>query len=189
MASRSRGLLLAALPALALAQPAPPISIDVGPDADDRAPPALDAARRAGASGLPARPLRVDGAWAEGVDLGLSTCDLVTPANIAAAMEALTAAITRTPAAATTLGRQGEAEVLYVAVDFDERPGTGNECGDPARTVGVVFRPYHLRVSLERIGDNVLPVPRSALATVYDKVPGPLRALNPRFGASYDKAF
>ncbi|MCE9660885.1 MAG: hypothetical protein K8R60_20350 [Burkholderiales bacterium] len=188
MASRSRGLLLAALPALALAQPAP-VDIDFGPGAEDRAPPVADAARRAGTVGLRARSIRVEGRWAEGVDLGLATCDVVTPENIAAAMETLAAAITRSPAATATLVRSAEAELLYVAVDFDQSPGSGGECGEAARTVGIVFRPYHLRVSLARIGNNVLPVPRSALATVYDKVPAPLRALNPQFGFGYDKAF
>lgn len=166
----------------------PPVSIEFEP-VEDTAATAVDAARRAGALSLKARSIVVEGRWAGRVDLGLEVCDVVTPQNIAAAMEALEAAITRTPAAASVLGNAGEAEVLQIAVDFDTRPGVANECGDPTRTVGIVFRPHHVRVSLERVGDNVLPVPRSALATVFEDVPAPLRALNPKFGMSVDKAF
>ncbi len=189
-------LLCAVLPALALAQSPGLVSIEGGPGArhpgkasHHHTKNALTKAERAGALTLRARSIEIEGRWAEGLDLGLAVCDVVTPENISAAMEALEAAITRSPAATLALGSQGAAEVLYIDVKYDTRPGTKGECGNAAKTVGIVFRPFHLRVSLARAGDNVLPLPRPPMATVFDQVPAPLRVLNPRFGVSHDKAF
>jgi hypothetical protein len=182
-----------ALPAWVLAQQPPVTNLELGAgspgDKQAHHRHARARAERMARAGLRARSITVEGRWAQGADLGMKVCDLVTTESIFAAMEALEAAVTRSPAATAVLASQGEAEVLLIQVDYDTRPGAQGECGNGERTVGITLRPYHVRVGLERLGDNVLPVPRSALASLYQNVPAPLRALDPQVGLSQDKAF
>jgi hypothetical protein len=73
--------------------------------------------------------------------------------------------------------------VLYIEVDYDTSAAATSD------TVGVIFHPYYVQFSLDRIGDNVLPIPRSPLPTFYEYVPKPLLALKPTLGVSYDRTF
>ena len=181
------------LPGLAFAQQPPVLNIDNEPSAGTARQPrhahAGARAKQVAQQGLRARSIAIEGPWAQGADIGLKVCDPVTTDAIFSAMEALEAAITRSPAASAVLGSHAEAEILLIQVDYDTQPGTQGECGNGERTVGITFRPYHVRTSLGRLGDNVLPLPRSAMATLYANVPAPLRALDPRLGLSQDKAF
>src|SRR5262249_9811941 len=79
----------------------------------------------------------------------------------------------------------GQVGVLYIEVNYD----TATDSGSGMDEVGVVFRPYYVQVSLDQIGHNVLPIPRSAVPTFYSNVPPILRALNPSVIASSDRAF
>src|SRR5262249_6086849 len=146
------------LPAMALSQPAVALEFDGA----RRAP----AVRAPKAPGPRARSVEIQGGWSKRVALPLKLCDPVTAQSLAAAMEALQAAITGPGRAELpALGSGGtEVEVLFIDVELDERPGKGTECAGAASTVGVVLKPYHVHVSLERGGDNVLPVPRLPFA-------------------------
>ncbi len=121
----------------------------------------------------------VEGRWAGAVKLPLVTGEVLTPEKLSAAMEALEAAVTADTLRGYGLRSQGEIGVLYIDVDFATN----------ARTVDVTFRPYYVHFSLVKMGDNVLPVPRSAFPTFYNNVPRPLLALNPSASVSYDRAF
>ena len=132
--------------------------------------------------------VKVLGRWPGKVALPLAPGDLLTTEKLSAAMEALLAAIDANNTLALGLRSRGEIGVVTIDVEFDCNP-PGADGAAAAPTVGVVFHPIQVSVSLERIGNNVIPVPRSALPTFYDNVPPPLLALNPRFGASYDRAF
>jgi hypothetical protein len=184
----------AALLVGAAAAQAQPLVIDNDPE--PAAPvPGIEqqaAISRAGSKGvftMRASSVTVRGRWAGDVPLPLARCDLLTPERISETMNALRVAVTAPDAPAALAGGTGEIEVLWIDVDFvDLQPGTPGEC-DGAPTAGVVLRPLHLRVSMERLGDNVLPLARDALGTAYAQVPAPLRALNPGVTLTYDEAF
>lgn len=127
--------------------------------------------------------VKVEGRWASQVPLPLATGDVLTPEKLFAAMEALEAAVTADTLHGYGLRSQGEVGVLYIDVDFATNAPTAR------RTVDVTFRPYYVHFSLVKIGDNVLPIPRSPWPTFYENVPAPLLALKPVLGISYDRAF
>src|SRR5712692_4970389 len=106
-------------------------------------------------------------------------------------MEALERAITANAIDGYGLRSQGEVGVLYIEVEYDTSAPAADAAGirPAADTVGVIFRPHYVHVSLERIGDNVLPIPRSPRPTFFENVPKPLLALKPAFGVSQDRAF
>lgn len=181
-----------ALPVVALGQSPNLVSIDLSAQPTRERHPhlvhAVDKAQRIQALTLRARSITIEGPWSKAADIGFAVCDVVTPERISIAMEALESAITRAPASLSTLGSQGEAEVLWIEVDFDTSD-VPNSCGGDGKTVAVKFRPYHVRLALQRVGDNVLPLPRFSFASIYARVPAPLRVLNPSFGVSQDRAF
>ena len=168
-------------PTVGSAQDPPPVSIEF--DSAESKRNADDRATKAGVYRLKVWYVKVEARWAEAVQLPLRAGDLLTREKIFLAMEALEAQIARQ--VGFGLRSKGEIGVLHIDVDFDQTPAPADAPG----TVGVIFRPRHVGVSLVRIGDNVIPIPRSPLPTFYDNVPAPLRALNPTFGMSYDRAF
>src|SRR5207247_1465587 len=115
----------------------------------------------------------------------------LTPEKVSLAMEAVRAAITNGASQTVELNSKGEVGVLLVDVDYDTSAPVvrAGETSRLQNTVGVIFRPYYLHFSLIKIGNNVLPVPRSARPTFYQNVPAPLLKLRPTFGLSYDRAF
>ncbi len=198
-----RALTLASLallvPGLCLAQTPPPVDLEVGSGWDQADPrssqpkhkDAHELAKRAGAYSLRVRYVKVEGRWARGVPLPVAAGDVLTPQKIFDAMEALEAAITADSIYGYGLRSKGQVGVLYIEVDYDTSAAPSNGTGlRPADdTVGVIFRPYYVQFSLDRIGDNVLPIPRSPLPTFYEYVPKPLLALKPTLGVSYDRTF
>ena len=172
------------------AQPTPPVTdIEVGADRETfDSNKVHERAQNKGAYNLKVRYLKVEGRWAGQVELPLKVGDLLTPESLSQAMNALRAEITRDPLPGYGLRTNGEVGVLYIDVDFDRSPlPTAPDNG--ADSVGVIFNPYYVHVSFVQIGDNVIPVPRSALATFYKNVPKPLLVLNPTVGVSRDRAF
>ncbi len=119
---------------------------------------------QAGVERLRVRYVQVEGRWADRVPLPLAPGEVLTRDKLSAAMNALRVAIT-TPAGPTiALRSKGEIGVLYIDVKFDTGPeidAQGNARPAPD-TVGVIFRPYYVQISLVEIGSNVLPIPRSA---------------------------
>ena len=188
---------LAALLLGGAAAHAQPLVFDNAPDSAQSALGAMGtdqqaALARASRKGLAltmrASAVSVRGRWADGLPLPLARCDLLTPQRISQAMNALRVAVTAPDAAQRVGGSAGEVEVLWIDVDFtDLQPGTPGVC-DGAPTAAVVLRPLHLRLATQRLGDNVLPLARSALGTAYPQVPPALLALNPGFTVRHDRA-
>ena len=137
---------------------------------------------------LRVRYVTIDARWAKGVKLPLVAGDPLTPQTISAALEALKQRIDDNALHGYGFRTKGELGILHIDVEYDTSPSSGDPPDGP-RTVGVIFHPYYVRFSLERVGDNVLPIPRSPHPTFYDNVPAPLLALNPSFGVFSDRAF
>jgi hypothetical protein len=170
------------LPALGFAQDAAPVSVSFGPDTakvaeDTRA--ALSSAKRRAVSDLRVRYIKVEGRWTENVPLPLAVGDTLTNERLSATMRALRDAITTGSNATLGFHSKGEVGVLWIEVTYDTTAGDG--------TVGVIFRPYYLDISLVQVGNNVLPIPRTPQPTLYANVPKALLALNPTVGLSYDR--
>jgi len=175
---------LVLLPAWSHAQPQPPISVDLD-SGNPELTTADQRAEKAKAYGERVRYVKIDARWAKDVTLPLAPGDELTSEKISKAMQALRQVIHDDAVLGYGARSKGELGVLHIDVDYDTSP-------DPAggaRTVGVIFRPYYLRFSLERIGDNVLPIPRSPRPTFYQNVPWPLLALKPSFGVFEDRTF
>src|SRR3990172_4134059 len=187
------------VPGLCFAQTPPPVNLEVGSGWDQADPrssqpkhkDAHELAKKAGAYSLRVRYVKVEGRWARGVPLPIAAGDVLTPEKIFDAMEALEAAITADSIYGYGLRSKGQVGVLYIEVDYDTgaAPANGTGLRRADDTVGVIFRPYYVQFSLDRIGDNVLPIPRSPLPTFYEDVPKPLLALKPTLGVSYDRTF
>ncbi len=156
-----------------------PVNVEVGADSDGT----LLRAQNNNAFGQRVGQVKVEGRWIGDLKLPLVTGEVLTPEKISAAMEALEAAVTADTLHGYGLRSKGEIGVLYIAVDYSTNAPTGQH------TVDVTFRPYYIHFSLVKLGDNVLPIPRSAFPTFYKNVPRPLLALNPTPGVSYDRAF
>jgi hypothetical protein len=130
----------------------------------------------------------VQGRWAQHVPLPIAPGDRLTQAQISDALQALRKAITAEPAYGYSRRSAGEIGALYIDVECEDPAQADIERG-AAQPIGLIFRPFYVRLSLQRIGDNVLPIPRTALPTFYENVPAPLLALNPAFSASHDRKF
>jgi hypothetical protein len=187
------------MPGLCLAQARPPVDVEVGSGWDKADPrsahpkhkSAHERAKKAEAYSLRVRYVKVEGRWVGDISLPIAAGDVLTPAKIFDAMEALERAITANSINGYGLRSKGEIGVLYIDVDYDTSKPVMDAAGvRPAGdTVGVIFRPHYIQVSLERIGDNVLPIPRSPRPTFFENVPKPLLALKPVVGVSQDRAF
>ncbi len=57
------------------------------------------------------------------------------------------------------------------------------------REVQVEIHPYYLRIDLYNLGNNILPIPRTAKPTFYKQVPSILLATAPYFGLMNDRRF
>jgi len=183
-------------PMLCLGQPSPPItSVEIGSEPsrtfDQMQRQADEHAQKKEAYTLRVRYVKVEGRWADQLPLPLAVGDVLTREKIFQAMEAIKAAITRNSVQGYGLRSKGEVGVLFIDVDYDtKQPEVSVADGDTAKnTVGVIFHPYYVHISLIQFGNNILPIPRSALPTFYGNVPKPLLILNPTFGVSYDRAF
>ena len=133
---------------------------------------------------LRVRYVKVEGRWAGNIQLPLAAGDKLTREKVSASMSTLRDAITSRSNVNYGLRSKGEVGVLYIDVKFDTTLADAQ-----AGTVGVIFRPYYIDISLVRMGNNVLPIPRSPWPTFYKNVPEPLLALNPTIGLSYDRTF
>jgi hypothetical protein len=140
---------------------------------------------------LHVRYVKIEGRWATNVPLPLAAGDLLTREKLFDAMEALKRAITANYLEGYGLRSKGEIGVLHIDVDYDTSKPVADDANvvPSDNTVGVIFRPYYIQVSLERVGDNVLPIPRSPQPTFFGNVPWPLLALKPTFGMSQDRSF
>lgn len=140
---------------------------------------------------LRVRYVKIEGHWASHTKLPLAAGDVLTPEMQSAAINALHAAITANTIQGYGYRFEGEIRVVYIDVEYDtsSQPAPGTDTPPPRNSVGVTFRVMQVALSLVKIGDNVLPVPRSVQPTFYENVPHSLLALRPTFGATYDRAF
>jgi hypothetical protein len=171
-------------PALGFGQDAAPVNLSFGPGADETpsdVQSALSSAKKGGVCALRVRYVKVEGRWANGVPLPLAAGDTLTNQKLFDAMEALRDAIISPSHTSFGMRLKGEIGVLYIDVKYDTAAADG--------TVGVIFRPYYIDISLVQVGNNILPIPRSPWPTFYQNVPEPLLALNPTVGLSYDRTF
>lgn len=123
----------------------------------------------------------VEGRWLGAFPLPLREGELWTAEKQFEVLEAIRGAFSNESSLTYLLNQAGEIGVFYVDVK--------EEKNEENHTVKLTFRPLQVRLSLTRLGDNVLPVPRSPLPTRYQAVPAPLLALQPTFGVTYDRAF
>ncbi len=143
--------------------------------------PAPPAHRQARAHGYRVSSFEIKSRWSGVIALPLREGDLWTPEKQSAALEAIRAAFNSETAFSHLLSQASTASVLYIDVE--------EEKDEAAHTVRLTFRPLQVRLSLAKMGDNLLPIPRSPSPTRYELVPKPLLALNPVFGVTHDRAF
>jgi hypothetical protein len=129
--------------------------------------------------GYTIRSVRVEGRWTPTIALPINPGDRFTHRGVTEAMRAVQEALRGKERVEFELQNLGAIGVIQVTRCLQVE---GQE-------VDVVIEARSVRVALLEIGGNVLPIPRSALATFYNAVPAPLRALNPVFGAYQDKEY
>lgn len=78
----------------------------------------------------------------------------------------------------------GSTSVLFVTSDICD---VSNDTVH--RQAEIVIRPFYLRIDLYNIGNNILPVPRTAKPTFFNKVPKALLATAPFFALSNDRLY
>ncbi len=131
------------------------------------------------ADGYTIRSVRIEGRWVPALALPIKAGDRFSNAGVQAAMEAVQEALNTEDRKQFEMQNLGAIGVLHITrcllVDGHD--------------VDVVIQTHSVRVDLFNVGGNILPIPRSALATFYDAVPAPIRALNPTFGAYQDKEY
>lgn len=171
-------------PALVRAQDAAPVNLSFGPE-KPKTPEDIQAAQTRAkthaVAALRVSYVKVEGRWATNVPLPLKAGDTLTNQKIFDAMEALRDAITSSSNAKLGFQSKGEIGALYIDVTYDTAAGDG--------TVGVIFRPFYLHISMVQVGNNILPIPRTPRPTIFANVPKVLLALNPMVGLSYDRMF
>ncbi len=121
------------------------------------------------------------GRWSGAVVLPLRNGDLWTAEKQSEVLQAIRTAFETEESSAYLFSQATLASVLYVDVDEQK--------DDATHTVKLTFRPLQVHLSMAKVGDNVLPIPRSPYPTRYEAVPRPLLALHPDFGVSRDRAF
>jgi len=125
--------------------------------------------------------LTVKGRNVGSLALPLKVGDLWTPEKQFEVLEAIRDAFANDPLQDHLFNQAGEVGVFYVDVK--------EEKDETAHTVKLTFNPLQVRLSLTKLGNNVMPIPRSPSPSRYEAVPAPLLALNPTYGLTYDRAF
>lgn len=78
----------------------------------------------------------------------------------------------------------GSTSVLFITSDICPVSDSSE-----LKEVQVVIHPYYLRIDLYNIGNNILPIPRTAKPTFYKQVPSLLLATAPYIGLMNDRRF
>ncbi len=131
------------------------------------------------ADGYIIRSVKIEGRWVPPIALPIKPGDRFSNAKIQLALEAVQAALHGGERGEFELQSLGAIGVLHITRCLLVE----------GKEVDVIIQPRSLRIDLFRVGENVLPIPRSGFATFYAAVPAPLRALNPTFGAYQDKRY
>src|SRR5437016_8894074 len=140
------------MPSLCAAQTPPPVDVEVGSEraSHPKLKSAHERAKKAGAYSLRVRYVKVEGRWAKDVALPIAPGDVLTPARIFDAMEALEPAITANAIDGYGLRSKGEVGVLYIEVEYDTSPPVADTAGGRAgaATVGAMIPPPYGSVPL-----------------------------------------
>jgi hypothetical protein len=123
----------------------------------------------------------IKGRYVGSLALPLKIGDPWTPDKQLEVLEAIKNAFEGDPLQQHLFNQAGEVGVFYVDVK--------EEKDEPTHTIKLTFQPLQVRLSLTKIGNNILPIPRSPSPARYEAVPAPLLALNPTYGLTYDRAF
>lgn len=131
------------------------------------------------ADGYVIRSVKVEGRWVPPIVLPIKAGDRFTNAGVQQAMEAVKDALDGDDRAGLELNNLGAVGVLQITRCLMVE----------GKQVDVIIQPRSLRIDLFRVGNNVLPIPRSGFATFYQAVPPSLLAFNPVLGAYQDKTY
>ena len=131
------------------------------------------------ADGYTIRSVKVEGRWVPPIALPIKPGDRFSNAKIQQALEAVQEALHSDDRGDFELQSLGAVGVTHITRCLLVE----------GREVDVIIQVRSLRIDLYQIGDNVLPIPRSALATFYNAVPAPLLAFNPTLGAYQDDRY
>ena len=130
--------------------------------------------------GLSVGSVEISGRWKKlASSLPLKAGSTLTPESIAAAMESLRDAMTK-PSPSSYLETFGEMYVLYIGVKYSHVEGSS--------IVDVEFNPRYVGLSVVKMGDNTLPIPRWG-PPPFASVPTIVTKLKPSALASYDHEF
>lgn len=129
--------------------------------------------------GYTIRSVTIEGRWVPSLELPIKAGDRYSNAKIQQALRAVQQALRSDDRGKFELENLGEVGVLHVTRCLLVE----------GREVDVIIQARSVQIALYEVGENVLPIPRSALATFYEAVPRPLLALNPTFGAYQDKEY
>ena len=131
------------------------------------------------ADGYTIRSVKVEGRWVPSIALPIKPGDRFSNAKIQQALRAVQEALHGEERGDFELQSLGAVGVIHITRCLLVE----------GREVDVIIQARSLRFDLYQVGENVLPIPRSALATFYDAVPAPLLAFNPTFGAYQDERY
>ena len=131
------------------------------------------------AMGFTVRSVKVNARWVpknlqQRVEQLIGIGQLYDPAKLSAAIELVRTELVKNEGRVEFQICKGATSVLYVSADACAVTGNSSN-----KEIAIVIRPYYLRIDLISIGNNILPVPRSAKPTFYEQVPVLLKATAP----------
>ena len=131
------------------------------------------------------RSVTVEGRWTPALDF---PAGMYTNEKLSEAMTKVRQAIGK--AGSLEFATLGSVSGIYVSpcITLVEPAMCQAELG-AAQCLDIAIRPRSLRVDLLRLGDNVLPLPRSNRATFFSNVPRPLLAFNPLASVQVDRRY
>ena len=128
--------------------------------------------------------VRIAAAWAADAPVSLRPGDILSPENLSQALNELRqwaeVRLRENPASPTA----GDFAVVYVDATFDLPSPESPEAG-----VGVTLRPFALGLALQRLGDRILPIPRSPAVLQRGRLATTLHSAAPLVALTPDRAF
>lgn len=109
---------------------------------------------------------------------------LFDPAKVSLAQELVRSELIKTEEQFDFQILKGSTSVLYITSDVCVINSNG-----AAKEVAIVIHPYYLKIDLVNLGNNILPVPRSAKPSFYEQVPVILKATTPYITITNDRKY
>ncbi|MBD0293603.1 MAG: hypothetical protein ICV84_00150, partial [Flavisolibacter sp.] len=138
--------------------------------------------------GFTVRSVRITGRWVPEalrtrVEQIVGVGQPFNPANVSAAQEAVRTELVKGEEN-MAIPLAGATSALFITSDVCDVSDSTHP-----KEVAVTIRPYYLRIDLFNVGNNILPVPRSAKPTFYERVPAALLATAPWIGLLNDRNY